>query len=394
MTTTTAVDTSTHKQRVVILPGPHKTATSSVQGFIVQLQKEGRLGNFVWPGALADKSLATLAGSIVHDKNEELRTRKKERIKRAWQDGYSIVIGAELLDVVAALSKEELHGVFQRFSSLLPQNVTAQVVVMYRTPRTSHLVSAWKQQLAMAEKGNHGTPWRFSLENDGSRPKDKPTLAQWLCTGQWEGQMGFHVETILAAQTNPLGVAHAFHHYGNMTVSVADMSGIDDLPNMVACEILNVPCTDNGKALGTENNEALVLGKRSNPTTLGFGEDEMNVAEQILRRMDCYYYCDVRDHITILHGSDEMFTEKDGWKRCCEMPENFLSPSQAFEKLKEMGCRAVSMTTVDTRTKLKESNNTFANSSVRLEYAMVTFLALVLVYVLFRSRKKRLSKET
>lgn len=120
--------------------------------------------------------------------------------------------------------------------------------------------------------------------------------------------MGFHLETILAAQTNPLGVAHVFHHYGSMTVSVADMSGIDDLPNTFACEILNVPCTDDGKVVGTEDNKALKLGKRSNPTTLGFNNDEMKHVEEILRRIDCYYYCELRDDIVVFRkgGMEEL----------------------------------------------------------------------------------------
>lgn len=56
--------------------------------------------------------------------------------------------------------------------------------------------------------------------------------------------------------------------------------------------------------------------------------------------MDCFYYCDLRDNLDVLYANDTMFTNKDGWNNCCASPGTFLSPSQAYEKLEMIGCRA------------------------------------------------------
>jgi len=391
------------RQRVVILPGPHKTGSSSVQLYLAQLHSSNQIGDWVWP-AKSSKSFAPLVESILFDKEDknEILERKKNRIASAWfAYGKSIVIGAELFDFMAAMSPKELPGVFQRLKSLLPKKITAEVVVMYRTPRTSHLVSAWKQQLAMAEKGIYRKPWRFQLETGAQNvTEEQPSLAEWLCSGQWEGHTGFNVDKILAAQVNPMGVAHAFYRYGNMNVTVADMVGIDDLPNMVACEILNVPCTDKGKVVGLEDEQVLIVGDRSNPTTLGLSDGDMNEVEEILRRMDCYYYCGLRSKIAILHGNDAMFTEKEGWKDCCETPEEWLSPMNAYEKLKVLGCKAASTNAVVSHSKvtaawqvtLNEPEIVAAESLGLPVFAVVLILALFVSF--FRLRRKQPSKET
>ena len=341
--------TNTTRQRVVILPGPHKTGSSSVQSFLVSLKTKNLLGSFDWPAADRPKAFAPLAKTILFDKDDRdgsLR-RNKSRIMEIWERGQSIVIGAEVLDYVAAMTPNGLSAVFERLSSILPNNADMQVAVMYRTPRASHLVSAWKQQLAMAERGIEAKIWRTKLvvENKTSTTttttEPPPTLAEWLCHGEWNRQMSFNVDKIISAQVNPMGIAYAFLKYGNnVNVTIADMSGIEDLPNAVACEILDVPCTDNGKVVGLEDEEVLMLFQRDDTVELRLSHEEMIEVEDVLRRMDCYYYCALRGNVTILHAKDEMFTKKEGWKDCCMAPEKFLSALEANDKLKGIGCLA------------------------------------------------------
>jgi hypothetical protein len=68
-------------------------------------------------------------------------------------------------------------------------------------------------------------------------------------------------------------------------------------------------------------------------------DTEIYQVEVILRKMDCYYYCGIRDEITVLHAQDEMFTSPLGWKQCCESSSNNLSPSEAYKQLRELSCR-------------------------------------------------------
>ena len=336
-------DDKNQRQRVVILPGPHKTATTSVQSFLVRLQKKDKLGDFEWPAAQS-KAFAPVMKSVLFNVDDEMgvRGRKQEKIHKAWKKGKSIVVGAEILDYVAALTPLEAKPAFERLLNLFPIDVVPEtdmsVIVMYRTPRASHLVSAWKQNIAMAMKSPPKTnkPWRTVLEERFK--SEPPPLSEWLCTGRWEGRIDFDVEKIIAAQINPMGVADAFVRYGNMTATMGDMSNIHDVPSTVVCEVLKIQCTDEGTV---KKVEPKVLNQRSNPTELGMDETDMENVEEILRRMDCFYYCNgLKDKLTVLHAQDEMFTDNMGWNKCCESPKYFLDPLSAYRELKSLGCRA------------------------------------------------------
>lgn len=344
----------THGKRVVILPGPHKTGTTSVQSFLLSQTKKEKLGNWEWP-ASSSKAFSDVAHSIFFDSEDKHGSlvKKRAKIHAAWKRGHDVVFGAELLDYAAAARPESLPEAFQRLMQLIPSDVTDMTaVVMYRTPRSSHLISAWKQQLAMAKRkgGGGGHVWRRLLEApDGAKKKKTkkqpaPSLAEWLCTSWWPGRMEFYVETILAAQINPMGVAHAFHEYGNMSIVVGDMSGMSDLSNTIACEVLQVPCTTEGKIVGFTKKTSKVLNQRDAPVSIGLSDEELQEVEEVLRRMDCYYYCGtLRGNITILHANDSMFTNKEGWNDCCTVPETWLSPAQAYAQLQSLGCKASGM---------------------------------------------------
>jgi uncharacterized protein (DUF2164 family) len=270
------------------------------------------------------------------------RKRKQEMIAKVWKQGKNVVVGSEFLDYAAAMTLEEAKPAFERLFGLFPDVVIPEtdmsVAVMYRTPRSTHLVSAWKQQMAMAKRSPPKTnlPWRVALETKfKSKP---PSLAEWLCTGQWEGRVEFDVETIIAAQINAMGVADAFIRHGNMTATMGDMSDMDDVPSTVVCEVLKIPCTEDGKV---KKRESKVLNQRSNPTELGMNDAEMVKVEEIIRRMDCFYYCNgLKDSLTVLRAKDEMFTNSAGWNNCCESPASFLDPSAAYRELKSLGCKA------------------------------------------------------
>jgi len=334
------------RQKVVILPGPHKTGSTSVQSFLASLTKKQLLGDWEWP-ASSSKAFSEVAHSVFFDPTDKhgFLRRKRSKIQSAWRKGHNVVFGAELFDWVAAMSPEELPRVFERLFSVFPptmdpaRDMTA--VVMYRTPRSSHLVSAWKQQIAMAKRPGHGGHiWRSSIETKVVKKGKAPSLAEWLCTGQWSGKMQFNVDKIVEAQINPMAVAAALMRYGNMSVIVGDMSNMTDISNTIACKVLKVPCTDENRVVGWNKTKPKVLNQRENPAPLGLSETEMQEVEDVLRRMDCYHYCELKGNITILHAKDAMFTEEEGWKDCCASPEKLLSPAEAYQQLKSIGCRA------------------------------------------------------
>ena len=393
---------SSSKKRVVILPGPHKTGTTSVQSFLVSLTKKNLLGDWEWP-ASSSKAFSGVAHSVLFnsdDKHNFLK-KKKAKINAAWKkNNHSVVLGAELFDYVAATPPEHLPSVFQRLQTIFPEDVEDMTaVVMYRTPRSSHLVSAWKQQIAMAKRAGGGQVWRNKIERKSGEKKGKaPSLAEFLCHGQWKGHTEFNVDKIVAAQINPMGVANAFLRYGNMSVTVGDMSNMTDIPSTIVCEVLGIPCNEKGKVIGLNKTKPKVLNQRENPVELRLSAKDMNEVENVLRRMDCFYYCDLRENVTILHEKDEMFTGEQGWKDCCESPEMFLSPVEAYEKLKNIGCRASGLPETTARSSLRMADFmdmksiVFDDDGDSVDFPLLNlvfpFLAMVLL-LHFQRRRKR-----
>ena len=289
-------DGNDKRQRVIILPGPHKSATTSLQSFLDKLSKSGKLGTWDWP-ASGGKMFGNVLNSVLFDPKDSsgLQKQLRSKIIKAWENGKSIVFGNEDLDYIAVMSPDEAKAALQRLQGLLPQDMVAErdmsATIMYRTPRSSHLISAWKQQIAMAKPGrNWNSPWRTVI-GDEPTETEPPSLSEWLCHGIWEGRIEFHIETIIASWLNPMGLANAFVRYGNVNVTIGDMSGMEDVPNTVACELLQIPCTNDGNIVGQSMQKTILLNKRSNPTELGMTDGDLNEAEEILRRMDCFYYC-------------------------------------------------------------------------------------------------------
>lgn len=88
-----------------------------------------------------------------------------------------------------------------------------------------------------------------------------------------------------------------------------------DVSNTVACEVLQISCTNDRNIVGRSIKKSMVRNKRSNPTELGMADGDLEEAEEFLHRMDCYYYCGLKDNLTVLHAKDERFTESEEWNK-------------------------------------------------------------------------------
>ena len=296
------------------------------------------MGNWTFP-ASTPKGLASVGRAILFRPQEDaiMIAGKRNEIQKTWKNGHGIVFSAEVLSYVAALSEEELQSAMGRLRSLFPTNAGMTAVVTYRTSRYSHLVSAWTQEMSAIEVGGTNFVWRKVLSNSKNESAAVPALDDWLCRGVWEGHARSYVDKFIASQLNPMGVASAFQKY--MNVSIIDMSGVEDMSSEVACEVLGIPCTAHNKVLGWEDKEILMENHRPRPTLLKLSDATKAEMENILRRMDCYYYCGIRDNVKVLHANDDMFLKPNGWADCCSSPGMFLSPAKAYEQLKRVGCR-------------------------------------------------------
>ena len=290
-------------QRVVILLGPVK----SIFNDLISLKKKEKLG-YNWT-LVGKQSLQPSVRAILVNNDDTIPIRNTStflKIQHAWDHGRNILLGAEpLLDSLVMSS-------YQSLSNIFPQNAIVDVNIMYQTPRSSHLISVYKDAMAAT--------WTFPLK--------QKSLSEWLCHGDL-------LEKIVTAQLNPMGVANTFVRHGNAIVTIGDESGMEDVLGTVACEVLHVlPCND------TEMNNK--HRKSAVPPPPEIKNEHLVKIETILRRMDCFYYCRLRGNLTILHKKDVMFSETEGWNKCCAAsPEEVsLSPSAAYTALKNLGCLA------------------------------------------------------
>ena len=346
-------------QRLVMLVGPHKSASTSVQSYLVKLEKAGVLGqhNWKWIGNERNKGFAEASRYLLmgdttttgeRDVMKERSTAEslEQMAKEEWDKGTSLVAAAEFLDYAAYLPEDEIIVAMERMKHWLPEKAREKVeaVVMYRTPRASHLVSAWKQQVGF-RKARTNEPWRLSLDDGHPRRLDlgdPPPFSEWLCQGLWSNVMQYNISTIISAQVNPFGLAYAYHHYLRATVTMIDMAGVrgGDTPSSVVCDVLRLPCDENGKLKDSMAIVSKTRNKRPNPTDLAMTADEIEEAEQILRDMDCYYFCRLRDALTVISGEDDVFVDGNkSWKKCC-LREKQLDAKISSKRLIDLGCRA------------------------------------------------------
>jgi hypothetical protein len=354
------------KQRIVILPGPHKSASTSVQAYLVQLAKEGVLvqHSWSWLGKRSRKGFSGIARQLLFPPefgtDEDKLNESKQVAEEEWSRGNSLIIAAEFMDYVASLTEDEAETSIGRLIDWLPTDAQSnvEVVVMYRSPRASHLVSAWKQQVQF-RKTSTTLPWRESLVDGKPKSRKKfgepPTLAEWLCYATYTGAMKYDVETILSAQLNPFGVAYAYNSHAAVNVTFIDMTGVPegDVPSSVTCDILGLPCQDGKLAAGQET-ESVQKNHRSESTELGM---DLTEAEEIIRDMDCHYYCLLGENgVKVLHGKDEVFQDgKMSWEKCCQRSkkkEEETNGKWMAKKLIDLGCHAIaeSKTTVTDHT--------------------------------------------
>ena len=343
-------------QRIVILPGPHKAASTSVQSYLVKLAKDGILNqhNWTWVGKENAKGFSLLARDLLYtyNKTDNLKLEKFQKdTYKQWKDGNSLVVAAEFMDYVAALPELEARLSINNMWSWLPSENRVEAAIMYRSPRVSHLISIWKQQCQF-QKAKSSLPWRTSLDKKLRRHKmfgPSPTLAEWLCYGEYPKALRYDIETILTAQLNPFGMAYAYHKYGNANVTLIDMNGTPDgdVPSSVVCDILGLPCS-NGKMAGGTEVESAVLNHKSSRTQLGMTDAHLSEAEEVIRDMDCYYYCLLGENIHVLHGKDLIFQDgRMSWERCCQRSEEKdvkTNKKWMANQLIEIGCRAIEET--------------------------------------------------
>lgn len=164
-----------------------------------------------------------------------------------------------------------------------------ETIVHFRSPRMSQFTSMWKQA-TIRIKPQHGYSFR-----------------KWLCDDEY---VDFMISRLLGGDSNPLESVQKLVDRGYLT-HLIDMEGVakaeKDISHVIACEILQVPCT-NGWVDGVET-DIISANQRKGSSYLT--NSQLQEMEELFRIRDCSYQEQLINHerLVILH-QDAL------WKNC------------------------------------------------------------------------------
>eukprot|EP00980_Cylindrotheca_fusiformis_P018464 scaffold6103_cov116-Cylindrotheca_fusiformis.AAC.10 len=319
-------------KRVVVFAGPHKSASSTIQEFLIQYCTGRRLyqhhrafDDWRWPSVEGINSKVPdrkILSRLVYNetKDEALIRAIKAAIARTYRSYSNMVLGSEELDRFGAVPWSGRNGikVVQDLEKLL-NHPHLEIVLNYRTPRQKQWVSIWKQ---------------LSILDVAVEGKADSTYSEWICTDHkraWE---------YLDCVANPLGLAEAFLTSLSplATVKLIDMGGVSkqnlDISHASACSILNVPCNNGTWVAGLEG-RALMVNQKKKPK-----KDISSIVARemrwVLNQRDCLYQASLE-----AHSNFEVLYRDSLWEDCSDsnlLPE-LSNTTFLLELLKsQFGC--------------------------------------------------------
>ena len=295
-------------QRVLLFVGPHKTGSSSIQTNLHAWIRGNRPGfeDWAWPipPVLRDrkdfkdtysKAFYVYSSSLRKrtcktDKRmrglgvncNELKLLFRNEFVRYWRDGKSLVIASEGLDFVGHLDGNGKRIHVDTILGEMPWNFGTNgskdditVVINYRAPRREHLISTW-HQCCMEDMSF--SEYAAAKDRSGYKSVDS------------------------------LHLADKFLEAG-VKVKLVDMAGVAgnsyDLSNVVACDILGVPCHSNKTLLG-DSVHPKISNVKSGMGDMGSTTDEqLDMIEKIIRRRDCsFLHLQGHPNLEIMYGAD------------------------------------------------------------------------------------------
>jgi hypothetical protein len=287
-------------QKIVLLVGPHKTSSSSIQWSMcdwlsnpMKTKKNsgaslnttsgtrtntGRLRDS-WVLPIPDgarrfrngcaKAFAPFANALNDldsrsglGADNEIIEMYRDEIHKQWNLGYNLVIAAEAFDHIAS-TRNGGNQILENLLHILPlasttdemhspvSNLTA--VVVYRTPRKDHLVSIWHS----------------------IRTKNPQSFYDFLMQTMLETNMVFILDSLMLAER--------FVKHGINTVLI-DLSGVKkydfDISHVVACDVLGANCTAEKHFVGNMEFKPVIRNVKHH------SDQEMNVTDAQLAAID------------------------------------------------------------------------------------------------------------
>jgi len=343
-------------RRLVIFVGPHKSASSTVQEFLVQYatgrpryRKLKAFQGWRWPVVTdsrvpARKQWARLV--YTHQSNlDETHRALKTTLQETLKTYSKVAVGSEEFDRFGSTpwSHRDGTGAVNRLiewaQDIDPSKaLQVDIVVNYRTPRQSQWISIWKQLMSLEETFHK---------------RESITYPQWICQEGNGTTASFDVKVweYLDCVANPLGLTAALLQslsekkrvHVDWKVTLIDMGGVArqrlDIAHTSACHIMGLPCTQ-GWVRGI--NRTLVINPKSRPLE-GVSTPQLNELEWLLQQRDCTYRQLLNDNkkqnrLTIL------YPDALSWENCLErenvMGRNFQNTTYLLQAMQsQFGCQ-------------------------------------------------------
>ncbi len=223
-----------------------------------------------------------------------------EKYRRAffdhWQKGSSLVIASEAMDFIASERYADPAGLLENIIGSLPWHANypptkasgsdedITVVVSYRAPRSTHLISLW-HQCCMKKMSFH----EYLTNRVDVRPDPLKSL-------------------------DSLKLAKVFLDRG-LKVILIDMAGVKangyDMSIVIACDILGANCTPEKRFFGaSEEDPAIANVKPHSESNFDVTQDQLERIEELIQNYDCNYLSLLQnENFTVLysHSLEQIF---------------------------------------------------------------------------------------
>ena len=320
------VNNHPHPHRMVVLLGPHKSASSSVQELFMEHASGGpqgdrlhhpSLANWTWPYHVRRRSYLPRKGfaplvtegvgfhELIWDTMRQVWNGSTTAINTTTTDlppksPQHMIWGTEELDRFGPTPWSHRNGIqaIQKVVERMPPT-RLDLVVNYRRPRQDQWLSIWKQLYRKTETPNENN----NNNNNNHQGDDVSSYATFLCDPNEQVRIWEYLDCVatplglVAALLEAFSADSSFSSSSSTTstrttrttVHLLDMQGIAalhrDVGHVVACDILQVPCTDHHWL--PQIDHPIVQNSRSRPS--GLTMDQLDDMEWILRYRDCSY---------------------------------------------------------------------------------------------------------
>jgi hypothetical protein len=346
------------KRQIVLLAGPHKTGTTSIQSNLyswttnaminetsqtnvllpswywpvpntVIVMEKNDPNNFDWTAAkgfyalleaMRNHSMYRVENRLLFQNYtyDQVVDMYRDELRKSWDMGYNILLGTEAMDY--CVKDSDGIRLLNEFLKLLPENeyqftneediapinnhITA--VVTYRSPRVGHLVSIWHQT---KKKVENFRDWMITTKNElGSL--DSLALTEILLNA-------------------------------GIKVVLIDSSGLAengyDISAVVACDILGAACTSEKTLIELQTEPMIKNIKAHKNFNLNVERKELDDMDDTMRRYDCKFkHLISHPSLTVLYAHDlysnfEKCTNTDNMTRT-EMKQKLVDVIMATDR--------------------------------------------------------------